>query len=525
MEESKATDSNVPSGTAKGAGQGTSAGNDMEKQTLYVGNLKPGITSSRLYSYFTDQKFSVVNAKVRVASKDPSNVFGIVKFCSEAEAQKALDLLNNSELDDCKLRLMWFNTNIASKDKEEGNIYVKGLHPSITQKDLSDRFSVFGNVLSVKLETFANNTSRGYGYVQFEETEDAQKAIKEMNGVEWKGKTIEVTKFKKPEEREDKKALKNNVYCKNFPQTYEEGDLRKLFEPYGEITSLLLKRNAEGKKQAFICFQTGDQAKKAIDELHGKKLDDTNDELVVTELLTKNERHEENMKNYKKMKEQHLFSSLAQNLYVSGIPKTCSEDDIRKEFEKFGPISSIKMNMKPSFEDKSKIEFVGSAFVCFENAEDAKTAVYRGSMEPLFGRNLHIDYYKPKEFKKKEKQEEAGVTMKHMIHNFMMSALSQTRGDFRGRPHRGGRGGRGGHSGYGGPGAKSSYAGSSYGRPPMGKPDQQMSAPPFLGGMGPGNPPRSGPPVAGMPPPQPPMAGPPIGQQPTGGSQKGKVQI
>ena len=113
-----------------------------------------------------------------------------------------------------------------------------------------------------------------------------------MDGIEWKGRNIEVAEFKRPEEREDKKELKNNLYCKNFPSNYEESDLRKLFSRFGEITSMLVKPNAEGKKQAFICFQTGEQANEAIEELNGKRLEGSDNDLVVTELLTKNQRHD-----------------------------------------------------------------------------------------------------------------------------------------------------------------------------------------------------------------------------------------
>lgn len=526
--------------TSKSTGQaGVSTGSkspstdtSVEKQTLYVGNLKPGVSNKKLYDFFVDHKFSVVHANAKVSSKDFSNVFGVVKFCSEAEAQKALDTLNNSELDGCKIRLMWWNPSVTAKEKANANIYIKNLDSSITQKDLSDRFSEFGNVLSVKLETLHDGTSKGYGYVQFEEATEAKKAIDAMDGQEWKGKTITVCEFVKKDEREEKKTLKNNLYCRNFPSDFTEDNLRELFEKYGKITSLLLKPHEDGKKQAFICFETGEQAKQAIDELNDTKLEGCDEPLVVTELLNKYERREENLKNFKKIKDKNLYNSLVNNLYVNGIPKTCTEEEIKKEFEKFGPVSSIKMHMKPSREDSSKSEFIGAAFVCFENAEDAKNCVYTGSIEPMFGKSIFIDYYKPKEVKNKEKVEEVGVTIKQMIHNFMMTALSQTRGGgYRGRPTRGGRGGGRGAEGYTGyPGApmQSSYggappAGMNYGRPPAAKVPQsqgasysrgyQFSGPPLPGRSAPqgllpsGPPPMSAPPIGGMG--QPPVSRPP----------------
>jgi polyadenylate-binding protein len=485
---------------------------------LYVGNLKPGTGNQQLYDFFTTHKFSVVHAHVKVSTRDVSNVYGVVKFSSEAEAQKALDLLNNSELEERKIRLMWWNPgHSAIKDKVNANVYVKDLDLSLTQKDLSERFSVFGNILSVKLETFSDGSSKGFGFVQFEETEEATKAISDMDGIEWLGKKITVCEFRKRAEREEHKGVKNNLYCRNFPSDYDEEKLQTLFGKYGEITSILIKPSEDGKKQAFICFESGEQAQEAVQNLNGTKVEGCDDELFVNELLNKHERREENAKNFKKIKEKNLYKSLAQNLYVNGIPKELTEEDIKKEFERFGPVSSIKMHMMPSREDKTKTEFVGAAFICYENAEDAKNAVYRGNIELMFNENIFVDYYKPKEVKNKEKIEEVGVTMKQMIHSFMMTALAQTRGGggYRGRPSRGGRGGGRGGAGYAQYSAPpipgSSYSsgpstGMSYGQPlPVSTQDRgynatsQYSNPPLPGSTAQSGLPKGPAPVSSVP--------------------------
>lgn len=240
----------------------------------------------------------------------------------------------------------------------------------------------------------------------------------------------------------------------------------------------MIKDHEDNKKQAFICFETGEQAYEAIQALNGTFIEGCDEKLVVTELLSKQERNEVNLKNFKKIKDHNLSISLTQNLYVKGIPTSCTKEDIEKEFSQFGPVKSIKLNMKPTAGDKSKQEFVGSAFVCFESADDARKAIYEGSMKPLFGQNLFIDYYKPKEFKKKEKVEELGIAMKKMLHGFMMAAMAQSQGfvDYdpssRGRYSRGGRY-RGGHSNYTHKQKPAQYARYSYGG--------DMSNPPLPG--------------------------------------------
>lgn len=45
----------------------------------------------------------------------------------------------------------------------------------------------------------------------------------------------------------------NNIYVKNFPQSYSEDDLKKMFGAYGNILSLYLMKNEKGAF-AFICY-------------------------------------------------------------------------------------------------------------------------------------------------------------------------------------------------------------------------------------------------------------------------------
>lgn len=54
----------------------------------------------------------------------------------------------------------------------------------------------FGPVLSCRIK------KNGYGYVQFDKKEDAEKAIKELNGATKWGKKLELEIFKPQKERE-----------------------------------------------------------------------------------------------------------------------------------------------------------------------------------------------------------------------------------------------------------------------------------------------------------------------------------
>jgi len=72
-------------------------------------------------------------------------------------------------------------------------LYVGNLPFSVTNEELKKIFSKFGeieeaNVISDKY----SGRSKGFGFVTFSKDEDADKAIKEMNGKEIDGREVKV---------------------------------------------------------------------------------------------------------------------------------------------------------------------------------------------------------------------------------------------------------------------------------------------------------------------------------------------
>ena len=73
------------------------------------------------------------------------------------------------------------------------NIFVANLNFKIRKEHLEGIFSEYGEVSSAKV-IFDRDTrrSKGYGFVEMPNEEQAQKAIAELNGAEWEGKEIMV---------------------------------------------------------------------------------------------------------------------------------------------------------------------------------------------------------------------------------------------------------------------------------------------------------------------------------------------
>jgi transformer-2 protein len=70
---------------------------------------------------------------------------------------------------------------------------VFGLSHYTRQRDLEDIFSKFGNVKNANLVMDRrSNQSRGFGFIYFESTEEAERALKETNGMRLDGRYIRV---------------------------------------------------------------------------------------------------------------------------------------------------------------------------------------------------------------------------------------------------------------------------------------------------------------------------------------------
>lgn len=146
-----------------------------------------------------------------------------------------------------------------------------------THEDLYKTFESYGTILSSKISIDANFTSRGYGFVQFEKAEAAQKAMKEMDGKslsedEPTAKLV-VCEYVPSSDRHgtQKPRCLSNLYVKNFPKKEEFGDedLLKLFTPYGEIISAVVMKDENNVSRGFgfVCFKDWQDAQKALEKI------------------------------------------------------------------------------------------------------------------------------------------------------------------------------------------------------------------------------------------------------------------
>merc|ERR1719192_1150518 len=190
---------------------------------------------------------------------------------------------------------------MGEKVKKFTNVYVKNYGENLPDEKLEEVFSKFGKITSYKLvkdhdaedkegdDEGVNNSgdckNKGYGFVSFQDSESAQKAVEELNGTEMFGKTLYVGRAQKKAERQQelrkkfdllkveraRKYAGINLYVKNLDDSIDDERLGKEFEPYGTVTSArVMTEGGRSKGFGFVCFSSPEEATKAVTEMNGR---------------------------------------------------------------------------------------------------------------------------------------------------------------------------------------------------------------------------------------------------------------
>ncbi|XP_066843890.1 ELAV-like protein 2 isoform X14 [Anser cygnoides] len=151
------------------------------------------------------------------------------------------------------------------------NLIVNYLPQNMTQEELKSLFGSIGEIESCKLvRDKITGQSLGYGFVNYVDPKDAEKAINTLNGLRLQTKTIKVS-YARPSSASIRDA---NLYVSGLPKTMTQKELEQLFSQYGRIiTSRILVDQVTGVSRGvgFIRFDKRIEAEEAIKGLNGQK--------------------------------------------------------------------------------------------------------------------------------------------------------------------------------------------------------------------------------------------------------------
>jgi len=372
-----------------------------KKNLLYLYDLpKNEFTSVKLAEILKNAGIELeLKPQVR---RDPTKPFYSCIVCIKDDAQfkKASEVLRYFTIEGKQCRGLAFDPTLLgtnlTKTNEQCSIFVRKIPKDLGASALDDKFTNFDGskqhtIKSLKISMDEDHTSRGYGFITYENPEDAALATKMLQESEENADCVAVA-FK-PKDRSDVRRIANNLYVKNYPESWTEEKLREVFAAFGQI-SMVKEMNHPNGKFAFICFMAVDPndheygpkcAYAAINKLHGEVFEEK--KLYVQPALNQAKRAEQKLRETIKYKN----SKKRCNLYIKNIEHNSTEESLTEIFGRFGEIESIKI-----FPVEGPKAY---AFVCFKTPDMAQQALQDLSKVPVNGRQLSICHYELAEYR------------------------------------------------------------------------------------------------------------------------------
>ncbi|OAY33742.1 polyadenylate-binding protein 2 [Manihot esculenta] len=258
---------------------------------IFIKNLDKAIDNKALHDTFSTFG-NILSCKVVTDSSGQSLGYGFVQFDNEESAKNAIDKLNGMLLNDKQVYVGPFlrkqeRESVMDKTKFN-NVFVKNFSETTAEEDLKKIFGEYGTITSVVVMRDGDGKSKCFGFVNFENPDDAARAVEALNEKTFDDKEWYVGKAQKKSERENElkgrfeQTLKEtvdrfeglNLYVKNLDDTITDDKLKELFSEFGTITSCKVMRDPNGvsRGSGFVAFSTAEEASRALAEMNGKMI-------------------------------------------------------------------------------------------------------------------------------------------------------------------------------------------------------------------------------------------------------------
>ena len=393
-----------------------------EKKNLKFFDLPSDITKDDIESFLAKYKYQI-NAMTIETYKETKKI-AKVSFKDNKSANDCRINMNLRKIKNSSIRILWDEKDSQFKNYYKNNLYIKEIPKNKTSREIFEYFHKFGDISSIKVNEDENGNIVGTGYITYYNQDNAKKAMEATNGKKIWDSNMELqyqtlNKNDRNYHHYNYQNYHNNndnkfkININNIPENFTNDDIQKLCEEFGKIQNINIFNGQYGK-YASVIFLNEQDVKKAVEKLNNKEVNGK--KLIVKEYLRKPYyQQNNNYLNYfnNQYPTHNRYEDPYENnnkLYIRNIPLLANEEDLRKVFEPFGTIKSIKLDMetvdvKEKDEIKKRVSNKGYGYISYETAESAKKA--RESLNNThlqgfgtFPRPLVIDFYIPKDKRK-----------------------------------------------------------------------------------------------------------------------------
>ncbi|KAM9838559.1 polyadenylate-binding protein 1A-like isoform 2-T2 [Aulostomus maculatus] len=262
--------------------------------------------------------------------------------------------------------------NPAAPSYPMASLYVGDLHQDVTEAMLYEKFNPAGAILSIRVcRDMITRRSLGYAYVNFQQPQDAERALDTMNFDVIKGRPVRIMWSQRDPSL--RKSGVGNIFIKNLDKSIDNKALYDTFSAFGNILSCKVVCDDNGSKgYGFVHFETQEAAERAIEKMNGMLLNDR--KVFVGRFKSRKEREAELGARAKEFT----------NVYIKNFGDEMDDEKLRELFSKYGNAMSIRVMI----DDGGKSR--GFGFVSFERHEDAQKAVDDMNGKELNGKLIYV---------------------------------------------------------------------------------------------------------------------------------------
>ncbi|KAH9281382.1 ELAV-like protein 1 [Echinococcus granulosus] len=162
------------------------------KTNLIVNYLPQSMTQEEIRALFnTIGKVSSCKL-IRDKSTGQSLGYGFVNYAYASDAEKAIKHFNGMQLKNKKIKVSIARP--SSESIKGANLYICGLPKNVSQEDLEKIFSRCGKIITSRLLVDpTTGSSKGVGFIRFDQRSEAEAAIQELNGYRIPGSSEPIT--------------------------------------------------------------------------------------------------------------------------------------------------------------------------------------------------------------------------------------------------------------------------------------------------------------------------------------------
>merc|ERR1711972_698251 len=218
---------------------------------------------------------------------------------------------------------------------------------------MGEIFNSVGPVGSIRVcRDSVTRRSLGYGYINFHNVADAERALDTLNYSSIKGRSCRIMWSQR--DPSIRKSGAGNIYVKNLDENIDNKALYDTFSLFGNILSCKVASDKDGKSKGygFVQFETEESAKDAISRVNGMQVGEKTVEVHAFQ---------------KRAEEKGGSAPKFKNLYIKSFPKEWDVEKIKEVFGAYGTLSATAL--------RSDWKGRPFAFVDFVDPDEAQKCV------------------------------------------------------------------------------------------------------------------------------------------------------